>query len=418
MSPFTQLPAELVDLVACHFRAEQFRHFRLTSRWLNQATWQQFKQRYLRTLNVSLERPRFNQFADLANSPELAAAVESLVMKVDSEVPARLAELKRSLDSTYSENETHAPRVAEFDLKLFEFHKAALELQHPFATVSDISVALRGCIRLKSVRIAFYESDGYVAPVYDRGYYLQYHATSFELLLNAIMESDLQLHSLTMDGSLDPCFTPLHVFRFSIPVLLRLNDRFRKLKILSLRIAAHFEGSGPLKIPGWENGISQFISTAQALEELSLYIYVGGQSVPIIRSIGESLFLPKLRSLLLKGCDADECSVSALLERHSQSIRSLTFADMGILDGTWKGLLRTIRDNMELDYWHIDMLWQGLSDDTDALAANRWFLLFPPLENPHRLTVDTSTRNAYTSMTDAFNLMIQHHRVEDVTGDW
>lgn len=186
---------------------------------------------------------------------------------------------------------------------------------------------------------------------------------------------------------------PHQAFNFALPYLVSLGNAFITMKSISLSINEWCSANS--RMPGWENGISQFISTAPSLETLSLNLGKGypepRYSVPIIRSLAQTTRFPKLHTFQLYGGAFEELDLLDFVLNHKHSIRRISLPHVNNQDGYWKSILTAFRDSLDLEYLYV----QRPMERGNLLS----FCIDPPART-FTLMIDTTPEDESRSMEE------------------
>jgi hypothetical protein len=368
-SPIERLPAELLDLITSCLPAPDYAALRLASRRLRFTSHAEFLKRFFTTVSTFLDPPSLVRLIDMSSHQAFANSVHNLHIKSRGGAPEK------------------GPPIYED----FQFIRDVATSKNAVSIVRPLSRAMESLPNLKSVR--FYllgQNIEYTRSIY-KSDIVMFQATCFQMILDAVIGSNTQLQELsTLSGDLclsSSCaIIPHQAFNLALPYLVSLGNAFVTMKSMSLSINDWCSANS--RVPGWENGISQFISTACLLEDLSLNLGKGypvpRYSVPVMRSLAQTTRLHKLRSFQLYGGAFEESDLLDFMLSHKRSIRRISLPHVNNQDGSWKSVLVAFRDSLDLEYLDV----QRPMEHGNLLS----FCIDPPARTV-TLMIDTTLKN-------------------------
>lgn len=343
-SPIEQLPVELMDMITSHLAIADCGALRLASRRLRSASLIDFFQRFFANVSTSITPASLSRLVDMSADKMLAKSVRTLHIK-------------------WAGGGLHETPPIHED---FQFVKDTANNKHLQSIISPLACALASFSNLDSIRFFLRgQRIGSIRSIY-KSDIVNFQANCFKTILDAVIQSGIRLQGFsTLSAedtvSFDCAIVPHQAFNLPLPYLVALGVAFANLKTLAISINEYC--SAKSRVPGWENGISQFVSTAPSLEKLSLDLGKGYpepfHSVAIIRSLAQSTLLPKLECFQLYGGAFEEQDLAAFTFRHMTSLRRLTLQRTRIARGSCKSLLAGFRDSLNLEYLEVEALMEG-----------------------------------------------------------
>jgi hypothetical protein len=337
-SPIERLPAELVDMITSRLLAPDYAALRLTSRRLHFISHTEFLKRFFTTVSTFLDPTSLARLVDMSSHGMFANSVRGLHIKSRGGAPDK------------------GPPIYDD----FRFIRDIATNKNAVSIVRPLSRAMGSLPNLNSVRFYLHgQNIEYSRSIY-KSDIVMFQASCFQMILDSIIQSNSQLHELsTFSGcvrlSSSCAIIPHQAFNFPLQYLVTLSDAFVNMKSMALSINEWCSANS--RVPGWENGITQFISTTPSLENLSLNLGKGypepRYSVPIIRSLAETTRLPKLNTFQLYGGAFGEQDLLNFMLHHKHSIRRISLPHVNNHDGSWKSVLSAFRDSLDLEYLYV-----------------------------------------------------------------
>jgi len=373
-SPIELLPAELLDLITSRLPALDYAALRLASRRLHFTSHTEFLKRFFTTVSTFLDPTSLARLVDISSHQRFANSVRNLHIKSRGGAPGK------------------GPPIYED----FRFIRDVATSKNAVSIVRPLSRVMESLPNLNSVRFYLLDQNiGYTRSIYKSDIVI-FQAVCFQMILDAVIESNTQLQELsTLSGdvslSSSCAIVPHQAFNLALPYLVSLGNAFATLKSMSLSINEWCSANS--RVPGWENGISQFISTAPSLENLSLNLSKGypvpKYSVPVIHSLAQSTRLPKLHTFQLYGGAFEELDLLDFMLNHKHSIRRISLPHVNNQDGSWKSILIAFRDSLDLEYLYVERPLEN----GNLLS----FCIDPPARTV-TLEIDTTPENQSRSM--------------------
>ncbi|KAF2686151.1 hypothetical protein K458DRAFT_298876 [Lentithecium fluviatile CBS 122367] len=369
-APIEQLPVELVDVVVKYIPLSDFQSFRLVSRQIYALTLSTFSSRYFHRRTTTLSAPSLDRLVRLSSCGCLSQSVSLLDVKLLNHDDYRnLQKISRvglfPPPKRFQQVANIKPRDISQEHALFDYMRAN---EDPKDLIKSLSQALAHLPQLRAVRLRVNGVTlGNSRFDDEEEDYQEFFLACFKSVLNAIVKSGIKLHdfSVIKGTNMRPSTKSANLiypaFDLSFSFLHSLGKTFTSLRNLSLSICTDWNGNA--RVPGWQNGMSKFISTASGLEELTLCFQARDKEpsfrAAAMHSLATTLELPKLKSLQLYGCVVDEQALSTFARAHAGTIRRLTFIDALLLNGSWGALLGTFRESLSLETIRLSFLQQN-----------------------------------------------------------
>jgi hypothetical protein len=170
-------------------------------------------------------------------------------------------------------------------------------------------------------------------------------------VLDAVVKSGVELETFSMGKekssvSLSKCANvPYPALQLPVEYVQRLGSCFSNLESVTLSIISDHHRTH--RLPGWENALSRFISSAPNLKHLTLSldrkVQVSHHSARIVRSLSDSVYIEGLESLYLCNTTAHESDLAKLVKTHAAPLQRLNLANVCILTGNWLALLTSFK---------------------------------------------------------------------------
>jgi hypothetical protein len=369
-APMERLPVELVDLVVRHFSLPDCQSLRLVSRQLYALTLSTFRSRYFAKRTTTLSTPSLGRLLRVSSS-HLSQSVSLLDVKLlNLEDYQSLSKISRvgiyPPPKRFQQVANVRPQDISKEYALYDYMRTN---DDPKDVIKHLGQALGQLSHVRAVRLRV---NGETLQSYfsgeedeEEGYSVFVHAC-FKAVIAAIVRSGVQLHdfSVIKGTKARPSSKSANLiypaFNSSFPALLSLSKAFSSLKTLRLSIRTDYHGNH--RVPGWQNGISQFVATASSLEELTL-CFPPMDTEPAFKaaamqSLASTLDLPNLKSLQLYGCVVDEQALSNFVQAHS-ALRQIIITDVRVLNGSWNTVLRAIHESLNLETLRLSFLQQS-----------------------------------------------------------
>lgn len=366
-----RLPVELVDIIVGFLPLPDRQTLRLVSKQLHSLTLVTFASDYFSQRSTTLGIPSLARLVELSARPRLAAAVKQLDVKLlNYEDYENLRKMDRVAVYPPPKRFARVPQVKARDValecKLLDYMRTH---DDPNAVVHPLTRVLKGLPHLEAVRLRVNGLTLYGNPHINAedNIFQDFLSACFKAVLDAVIRSGVKLHHLTtLKGhTVRPTSKSANLiypaFTFASTYLISLQNAFTRLKVLRLSIRTNCNRNA--RVPGWENGVSHFISAAPALEQLTLCLQASDSEpwfrAAVVHSICHTVRLPCLKMLQLYGCVVDERDFVAFIKLHAVTMRHLSISDTELRSGKWISILSSFKQDLHLDYLRLQYLQQS-----------------------------------------------------------
>jgi hypothetical protein len=374
-APMERLPVELIELVIRHFTLPEYQSLRLVSRRLYALTLSTFSGRYFAKRFTTLSKPSLERLAQ-ASASHLSQHVSLLdIQLLNRQEYQSLREISRigiyPPPKRFQQVAKVRPRDVSREYALYDY---MLSSDEPKDVIKILAQVLEQLPSVRGVRLRV-NGESILSRTVTHFHageeekeeeYSMFVQACFKAVIAAIVCSGVRLRefSVVKGGKIRSYSKSANLiypaFKFSFPLLLSLREAFGSLKTLRLTVRTDFHGNS--RVPGWQNGISQFIASASALEELALCFLTvdkeAGFKASVMQSLASTLDLPRLKFLQLYGSVVDEQVLSSFVKAHS-NLRQMLFTDVRLLNGSWKTVLRVFRELPSLETLRLSFLQQS-----------------------------------------------------------
>ncbi|KAJ4304558.1 Protein-lysine N-methyltransferase efm4 [Kalmusia sp. IMI 367209] len=394
-SAIERLPVELVDMVVVYMSLPECQALRLVSKQLYSLTLATFSTNYFSRRVTTLGAPSLNKLLKASAHPRFSSSVTLLDIKLlNYEDYGNLRKIDRVGIYPPPKRLPKVPQIKTEDIsqesRLLDYMRTHRD---PKAVIHPLSRALKRFPSLQTVRLRVNGLTLYGNPYInaDAEVYQTFVSACFKAVLDAIIRSGIKLREFTLlkGASVRPVSKSANLIypalNFPFPYLLSLRSAFSSLKSLRLSIRTNYNGNA--RVPGWENGVSQFISSAPTLEDLTLCLQARDSEpwlrAAIMHSVARSVDLPELRSLQLYGCVLDELDIITLIKTHALTLRRVLISDTDLRTGTWASVLVSFRQALDLGYLRLQYLQQTARPQDFQWDGD-------DSRNKNKLTIDTA----------------------------
>ncbi|KAJ4360843.1 uncharacterized protein N0V89_001410 [Didymosphaeria variabile] len=369
-SKMERLPQELVDLIYLYISPTDRCTLRLVSKQLYFLTLTNFGNTVFSKRVTTLGVASLSQLLQASGHPQFSGCVNLLDVKLlNYEDYGNLQKIDRVGIYPPPKRLPKVPQVKTGDIrresKLLEYMRTH---QDPTAVIHPLARALKRLRNLKTIRLRVNGLTlyGNLHILAEDDVYQSFMSACFRAVLEAIVRSGVKLQEFTLikGNSVRPMSKSANLdyraFTFSFPLFQSLGHAFSCLK--SLRLSIRTDPKTNSRSQGWETGVTNFITTAPALETLTLCmdpIDCKPQfRATMMRSIFSTVELPMLNSLQLYGCAVDELDLVAMIKTHASSLRRLLISDTELRPGTWRSILNLLKNELDLEYLRLQYLQQ------------------------------------------------------------
>lgn len=198
-----------------------------------------------------------------------------------------------------------------------------------------------------------------------KGFRVAFKINEFETIMRAVHDANVRVQRLDHDSM------PVEFFTRDFDTFAKVLKSFSGLENLKLLCEGKFKS---YRLPDVDHdkctvfwtGLWKSVQLAPNLKTL----HIGMKSttrdgqhnywndynqvfVPLRNVLGEFTW-PSLNRLRLDGMTLNEDDLTALLLRHASSLRHLTLSNVTLFQGTYHGLLRSVRKGLKLESFRLD----------------------------------------------------------------
>ncbi|PSN67721.1 hypothetical protein BS50DRAFT_347816 [Corynespora cassiicola Philippines] len=400
------LPVELLDLVISPLGLLDQASFRLASRQIYAKTLSKFSKVYFSRARTSLSLPSLLRLEGITSRAYLAESVTALDIKLLDQSDYQT--LRKISNVGIYPPPKRFPKIPRVDyrnlgaeIKIFD---DVLDGASMDRTVALFSRILKRLSSLKTIQLRVR-----VLPT-EAGYKertpedLEFHARCFTILLESLVKSGVRLQELRLPkGKPFPMASHFAgisylTFNMSMARYQSLSDALSSLKSLALCINTQYKENA--RVPGWENGVSHFISSAASVQDLSLNLDSWspvGYSAAIMASLSRSTQLSNLRTFKLYGSKVNGQDLLLFLRNHAASLHHVTLAHIDLFDALWRDQLASFKTYLALKSLQLMGIRQGQSP-----------VFFPwrPLRKRDFVTISTKKRSEKRTMQELMDQAI------------
>lgn len=330
--PFERLPVEVFDIIAAYLDLPEYQALRLASQRLHLLSLSTFTKEYFTKLITTLGSPSLDRLVHVASHCHLSKFVTALEIRLlnhrDYKDLTKIARIgifpppKRFTKVSCIKSEHIAQESTLYD--------DVLHNRQPKCISEPLVRGLRRFVNLKGIRFRAHQIEpfGWLAGAMPEGDQV-FRSRCLRAVLDAVVKSGVELESFSMGKekgsiSLSKCANvPYPALQLPVEYLQRLNACFSTLVSLTLSIVA--EHGAHHRLPGWENGVSHFISSAPNLKHLTLSLdrkfHVSQYGARIIRSLSDSTHLENLESLHLCNTTMHESDLAKFIKTHASTLQ-------------------------------------------------------------------------------------------------
>ncbi|CAA9958848.1 hypothetical protein PTMSG1_02383 [Pyrenophora teres f. maculata] len=359
-SPIECLPVEIFELVATNLRLPSYRALRLSSRRLQLLVHAAFAKDAFSELYTTLGSWSIDRLIKISNHQHLRNAVKAihvrLLTHLDYETLTSITRLgifpppKRFRRVSGVRDEHITDETGTYDY--------ITGSEYPQQLYRGLVQALRGFPNLKVVRIRAKSYEPFQwrnnMPEGDQ----LFRARCFQTVLDAIIGSEVNLEEFAMTKA-GPNAAPhkgvhLSCSGFKIPPqkLQALHHRFSHLQSLTLSVDTSYNTDK--RLPGWEHAITDFITTAPKLRNLTLsldrVLCLSHHGVAIVRSLASACRLRELEQFRLHNVALHGDDLIKLIRAHAASLKKVVFSDIRLLCGDWSSIWNVSRECERLKF--------------------------------------------------------------------
>ncbi|KAH8810977.1 hypothetical protein F5884DRAFT_670696 [Xylogone sp. PMI_703] len=340
MSAISNLPAELIEMVANELDTIDFLNFRLVCKEFWSKSFALFLECYFRTRYHTLSRQSLENLVQISRHPILGPSLHILEIGIDhwtDEPP---------LDAEINVNQQEHRRYLDDQNYLKE---SGLDT----AYLTQIFNNIRNChtIRLNDNHGAWIfmsqrrQTEVYLTSNIEQHESMEFVKRAIHIILLATIISQLQLKSFGI--SLGIGRTPIspEMLVLPKPCLEQVHSHLVSLSALELVISP--EGGSSRR--DWVNNLVNFVHLFQNLEQLDLYFDYRLEH-QIFHDLTESLHIRQLLVLCLSGVDGMQDDLARLILSQKDTLKEIQLDIINIIGGgSWPPLIRLMRDQLSLE---------------------------------------------------------------------
>ena len=380
-SPFERLPAEVFDIIAACLDLPEYRTLRLTSQRLYLHSLSTFEKRYFTKLTTTLGSASLDRLCHVASHAHLSNLVTTLEIRLlnhrdykDLAAIARIGRLqppKRFTKLSCVRNED----IAE-DSTLYD---DVLANRQAKCITERLTRGLRGFDSLKIIRFRAHQDEplGWKSIPVPEGDDI-FRSRCLRAVLDAIVKSSIALDMFSMGKekgfvAFKKCAdVPYPALQLPVEYLQRLRASFETVEDMTLSIvSAH---NGHHRLPGWENGLSRFLSSAPNLRHLTLSLdrkaQVSQYGARIMRSLSDSVQLESLESFYLCNTTVHESDLAKFVKTHAGTLQRINLTNVFLLTGNWLVLLAVFKGVQNLQTLRLSSI-DGMANPLQCYKRDR-----------------------------------------------
>jgi hypothetical protein len=352
-SPFERLPAEVFDIVAAYLDLPEYRTIRLTSQRLYLLGLPVFEKRFFTKLVTTLGSPSLDRLVHVANHAYLSKVVTILEIRLlthrDYKILTSIARIgrstppKRFIKVSCVRNQDIAQESTLYD--------DVLANRQAKCITERLARGLSGLENLKAVRFRTHQPEphGWKTIAVPEGDEV-FRSRCLRAVFDALVKGGIKLETFIMGKEQGASFrkcadVPYPALQLPVEYLQRLKLSLEGLEAMSLSIVSQHNGHH--RLPGWENGLGRFISSASNLKHLTLSLDRKSQlsqyGARIVRSLSDSLHLEHLETFALHNTTFHESDVAKFIKTHAGTLQGMNFTNVCLLTGNWLVLLAAMK---------------------------------------------------------------------------
>lgn len=352
-SPFECLPTEVFDIIAAHLDLPEYQTLRLTSQRLHLLSLSTFNKKYFTKVITTLGSPSLDRLVNVANHSHLSRLVTTLEIRLlnhrDYKDLGKIARIgifpppKRFPKVSCVRNQDISRESTLYD--------DVLANRQAKCITERLTRGLQGLENLTAICFRAHQIEplGWKTIAVPEGDET-FRSRCFRAVLDAVVKSGIALETFNMGKEKGYILNkspnvPYPALQLPLEYLQRLRAPFSGLKSLTLSVvAAH---NGHHRLPGWENGLGRFISSALNITHLSLSLdrkaQVSQYGARIVRSLSDALQLEYLESLHICNTTVHESDLAKLVKVHAETLQRINLTNIVLLTGNWLVLLNTFK---------------------------------------------------------------------------
>lgn len=345
-SPIERLPVEIFEIIASDLDLPTFQHLRLSSRQLHLLSLSIFAKRHFSDLTTTLGSASLDRLVEISKHGYLSSNVARLDIALLTQCDYK--RLKNICNVGIFPPPKRFPRVSGVkaahipaDSTLYD---DVFSDRFPKCIVDRLACCLRGFSNLKAIRFRNHH-NAYFGTTYmdvhkdDE----QFRSRCFQAVLDTVLKSEVQLEEFSMAKEKGLTALSKHA-NLPYPAiqpqprnLQSLQRCFEDLQSLTLSVNSSYNENN--RVPGWENGLGQFVVCAPNLKSLVLSLdrhssCVSHYSAAVIHSLALSCQLEMLQKFHLVNCSSHASDLVAFVTAHADTLNELFFRQISLLTGS------------------------------------------------------------------------------------
>ncbi|KAF2994700.1 hypothetical protein E8E13_002749 [Curvularia kusanoi] len=357
-SPFERLPAEVFDIIAACLDLPGYQTVRLTSQRLHLLSLSSFNKKYFTKVITTLGSPSLDRLVNVANHTHLSRLVTTLEIRLlndrDYKDLGKIARIKvLPPPKRFSKISCVRDQDIAHESTLYD---DVLANRQAKCITERLTRGLQGLENLTTIRFRAHQIEplGWKTIAVPAGDSV-FRSRCFRAVLNAILKSGISLGTFSMGKEKAHLLSkaanvPYPALQLPLEYLQRLRAPFEGLTALTVSVVAAYNDHH--RLPGWENGLGRFISSAPNLTHLSLSLdrkaQVSEYAARIVRSLSDSVQLERLESLNICNTTFHESDMAKLVKMHAGTLQRLYLTNVCLLTGNWIVLLRAFQGVKDL----------------------------------------------------------------------
>lgn len=358
-SSFERLPAEVFDIIAAHLDLPEYQTVRLSSRRLHLLTLSTFTNKYFSKVITTLGSPSLDRLVHVANHSHLSRLVTTLEIRLlnhrnykDLGKIARIGIFpppKRFPKVSCVRNQDIVQESTLYD--------DVLANRQGKCITERLTRGLRLLSNLTAIRFRAHdiEPHGWKTIAVPEGDQV-FRSRCLRAVLDSICLSGINLSTFTMGkekgSALSKCANvPYPALQLPLEYMQRLRPAFSTLTHLTLSVVAAYNEHH--RLPGWENGLSRFVSSAAGLESLSLSLdrkaAVSQYGARIVRALSDSTHLERLSRAQIFNTTVHESDLNKFVKTHAETLQFINLTNVCLLTGNWVTLLSALKHVEKLE---------------------------------------------------------------------
>lgn len=401
-SPFERLPTEVFDIIAAYLDLPEYQTVRLSSRRLHLLSLSTFTNKYFTKVITTLGSPSLDRLVHVANHSHLSRLVTTLEIRLlnhrnykDLGKIARIGIFpppKRFPKVSCVRNQDIVQESTLYDDVLANRQSKCI--------TERLTRGLRGLPNLTAIRFRAHDIEplGWKTIDVPEGDEV-FRSRCLRAVLDSICHSGITLSTFTMGKEKGPSLSkcanvPYPALQLPLEYMQRLRPSLEALTHLTLSVvAAH---NGHHRIPGWENGLSRFVSSAPGLTSLSLSLdrkaAVSQYGARIVRSLSDTTHLERLSRVQICNTTVHESDLNKFIKTHAETLQVINLTNVCLLTGNWLTSLSAFKGVQNLETLRLSSI-EGVGSPVvavDRAEDVQGMMRFRQRDKRRKVTLDTA----------------------------